>query len=131
MAKRKPPAVAPIEATSAERVTTPKMSKADAVRAAVAGGKVKPQEACAWIKETYGIDIAPQHFSSYKSQQAKKGSGSPSGPRGRRPVDASEAAPNGRRIGHGGAAELARQVKSLVTQYGADEVSGMLAVLRD
>lgn len=107
------------------------MSKADAVRAAVSEGKLKPLDACAWIKEKFNIDITPQHFSSYKSSQAKK-EGKPAGRPGRKLREATAAhAPSGPRVGNGGAADLARQVKSLVTQYGADEVSGMLAVLRD
>jgi hypothetical protein len=131
--KRTPTAEAPIEAPAAERVTTPTMTKADAVRAAVAAGKSKPADAVQWIKEQHGIEITPQHFSSYKSSQAKKDGGIPSGGgrRGRRPAEAVASVPRGPRVGNSGAADLARQVKSLVTQYGADEVSGMLAVLRD
>ena len=108
------------------------MTKADAVRAAVAEGKLKPQDACAWIKEKFDIEITPAHFSSYKSQEAKK-SGTPGRP-GRKPREvAAVAAPasNGHPVATGGAVDLAKQLKGLVTRYGADEVSGMLAVLRD
>ena len=48
-------------------------TKADAVRAAIAEGVLKPQDACTWIKEKFGIEITPAHFSSYKSQEGKKG----------------------------------------------------------
>lgn len=107
------------------------MTKADAVRAAVAEGKLKPQEGCAWIKEKFDIDITPAHFSSYKSQEAKK-TGTPDR-RGRKPREAAAAVAtqNGHPVAPGGAVDLAKQLKSLVTRYGADEVSGMLAVLRD
>jgi hypothetical protein len=105
------------------------MTKADAVRAAVKEGKLKPQDGCAWIKEKFGIDITPAHFSSYKSSEAKK-AGTP-GRRGRRPHEVGTPASNGTPVAPGGAVDLAKQLKSLVTRYGADEVSGMLAVLRD
>lgn len=124
MAKKKPDD-APQEAGNGS------MTKADAVRAAVAEGKLKPQDGCAWIKEKFGIDITPQHFSSYKSSEAKK-TGAP-GRRGRKPREAAAvvATPNGAPVATGGAVDLAKQLKGLVTRYGADEVSGMLAVLRD
>src|SRR5690349_12832038 len=48
------------------------MTKADAVRAAVTDGADTPAEGVAYIKTKFGIDITPQHFSSYKSQQKAK-----------------------------------------------------------
>ncbi|HEV2555450.1 MAG TPA: hypothetical protein VGV17_16980 [Bosea sp. (in: a-proteobacteria)] len=132
MARKRTPE-APIEAPAAERVTAPTMTKAAAVRAAVAAGKSKPADAVQWIKEQHGIEITPQHFSSYKSSQARKdGVGSSGGRRGRRPAATGFAPISSRhRVNSGGGVDLAKQLKSLVTQYGADEVSGMLAVLRD
>ncbi|WP_145243467.1 hypothetical protein [Urbifossiella limnaea] len=109
------------------------MTKADAVRAAVAEGVTKPQDACEWIKTKFGIDITPQHFSSYKSQQAKKEGGmTSSGKRGRKPAQvATGGGVSGGNERSSSPAELARQVKALVQQYGAENVSDMLAVLSD
>lgn len=104
------------------------MTKADAVRAAVAEGKLKPQDAVPWIKEKFGIDITPAHFSSYKSQQAKK-DGKPAGRRGRKPREAAAVAtPNGSRVGNGNPVELARQIKQLVDVYGVASVREMTTV---
>ena len=104
------------------------MTKADAVRAAVQEGKLKPQEACVWIKEKFDIDITPQHFSSYKSSQAKK-EGKPAGRPGRKPREATAApAPSGPRVGNGNPVELARQVKKLVDVYGVGAVKEMTTV---
>jgi hypothetical protein len=125
MAKKKPDD-APQEAGNGS------MTKADAVRAAVAEGKLKPLVACAWIKEKFGIDITPQHFSSYKSSEAKK-TGTP-GRRGRKPREAAAApvsAPNGQRVGNRNPAELAKQVKQLVAAFGVDAVRDMTAVFAD
>jgi hypothetical protein len=93
-----------------------------------------PQEGVAYIKEEFGLDISAQMFSSYKSQQGKK-NGTARGRRGRPPrtVATSTGGTSSQRNSSGGsgAAELARQVKALVTRYGAAEVSDMLAVLSD
>jgi len=103
----------------AKRRTDGGVSKMDAVRQALAEGKDKPQDGAAYIKEKFGIEIAPQMFSSYKGLLKKKGAN------GRRRGRRSNAA------GSGNPAELARQVKSLVAAYGAAAVSDMLAVFSD
>ncbi|HEX4611216.1 MAG TPA: hypothetical protein VH092_23695 [Urbifossiella sp.] len=71
-------------------------------------------------------------FSSFKSISKKK-EGETSAVRVRRARQAAEAvAPtNGKHVATGGAVELAKQLKGLITQYGADEVLGMVTVLRD
>ena len=57
-----------------------KVTKADAVRAALKLGIEKPQEGATFIKNKFGVDITPQVFSSYKStlsrKEPKPGSGS-------------------------------------------------------
>jgi hypothetical protein len=105
----------------------PKMTKTDAVKAAIAAGKDMPVEGVQWIKETHGLDIDPQHFSAIKSQARKKAGAAP-GRRGRKPRTAS----NGSGISSGRAsvnpADLARDVKRLVEQYGAAAVKDMAGV---
>src|SRR3954447_25866786 len=44
------------------------VSKADAVRAALAAGIDTSPEAVAFIKQRFGIEMAKQHFSAQKSQ---------------------------------------------------------------
>jgi hypothetical protein len=55
----------------------PTISKAEAVREALAQGKDGPEEGTDYILSQYGIDMTRQMFSSYKAQekarQAKKG----------------------------------------------------------
>jgi hypothetical protein len=110
----------------------PKMKKSDAMREAIKRGIAKPQAASEFIKSEFGLDVTPQVFSSFKSISKKKGD-TPSTVRVRRARQAAEvvATPNGHAVATGGAVDLAKQLKNLVTRYGADEVSGMLAVLRD
>jgi hypothetical protein len=44
------------------------MSKAEAIRRALAAGHEGPQEGTAYIHREFGIEVAPQHFSATKSQ---------------------------------------------------------------
>lgn len=103
-----------------------KMTKADAVRAAIADGADSPADGVAYIKSKFGIDITPQHFSSYKSQQRAKAGKAP-GRRGRKP--GAVAVP--RATANGNPADLARQIKGLIGQYGAVAVNEMVAVFAD
>ncbi len=48
------------------------VSKSDAARAALDAGHAGPQEAIAFIKKNFGIDMSPQHFSAVKSIVKKK-----------------------------------------------------------
>jgi hypothetical protein len=107
-----------------------KISKADAVRAALKAGHDKPQDASAYIKETYGLDVAPQVVSTYKSiDNKRKGKGKK---RGRKPSATASAVPGpmaSSKSGHlANPADLARGVKSLVETYGADAVRDMAGV---
>jgi len=105
-----------------------KMTKADAVRASIADGKDMPADGAAYIKEKFGLDVTPQQFSTYKSIANKKAGKAP-GRRGRKPGAAVAAPANGRRGSN--PADLARQVKSLIGQFGAVAVSDMVAVFAD
>jgi hypothetical protein len=120
------------DAPEASAAAPKKMKKSDAMREAIKRGIDKPQAASEFIKSEFGLDVTPQVFSSFKSISKKKGD-TPSAVRVRRAsaAPAVVATPNGHAAATGGAVDLAKQLKSLVTRYGADEVSGMLAVLRD
>jgi hypothetical protein len=101
------------------------MSKTAAVRAAIAEGVDKPADGVSYVKEKFGVDITAQYFSIIKSQVKKKG---PS-PRVRKTASGTTGVGNGKAVGT--AADLARQVKTLVEAYGADAVKGMAEVFAD
>ena len=65
------------------------VSKADACRAALAEGIGTTEEAVAFVKSRFGLDIKPSDFSVYKSKEKKKGGAAPEpGRRGRKPKGA-------------------------------------------
>lgn len=121
MAKRK----AEAETSETETNGTAGMNKTEAVKAALAEGVNKPLKGVEFIKSKFGIDITPQMFSAYKSGMKKKAGGS------NEQVTATSGSSNHGKSSQASPAELARQVKALVAQYGADNVSDMLAVLTD
>jgi hypothetical protein len=104
----------------AEEAGNGSMTKADAVRAAVQEGVTKPTEAVEWIKSKFDIDITPAHFSSYKSQQAKKEGVISSGGRKKET--------GGGIVDNGNPVELAKAVRALVQRHGAAAVKGMVEV---
>jgi hypothetical protein len=99
-----------------------KMSKADAVRKALAAGVDLPQEASKYIQEKFGVAIAPQVFSTYKSQEKiRVERKAASSPRGRRAAKRSD---NGVV-----SIEMVTKVKALVNEYGAESVQEIAAIL--
>jgi hypothetical protein len=99
-----------------------KMTKADAVRAAIAEGVDMPAEGAAYVKEKFGLDVTPQQFSTYKSI-AKKKAGKAPGRRGRKPgAPASTAAVNSSTNGPAGLAIQVEAIKSLVDLLGVEQV---------
>lgn len=92
----------------------PLLTKTEAVRRAVAAGKSMPTEGAAWIKEQFGIEVAPNLFSTLKAQ-AIKGKAAP------KAKETPAAAPVG-------GVDLARKVKALVAEYGAEQVAQMASV---
>ncbi|WP_152051846.1 thioesterase [Tautonia marina] len=48
------------------------MTKAEAIRRALAAGHEGPQEGTAYILKEFGIEVAPQHFSATKSQMKSR-----------------------------------------------------------
>jgi hypothetical protein len=111
------------KAETEETTETPavSMTKADAVRAAIADGADNPTEGVAYIKGKFGIDITPQQFSTYKTVDKKRG-GKPAGRRGRQPRAVSAVMPTAPANGHAGLALQVEAIKTLVEQLGADQV---------
>lgn len=115
------------EATPAVEVLAgEKMSKKEAVQAALKAGKTKPIDGVNWIREKYGIQVTTAMFSSYKSAEGGASKSSkikvPAAAKsGAVPVPSTNGeAPD--------PAKLARAVKELVANYGSKAVADMAKV---
>jgi hypothetical protein len=112
-----------------------KISKADAVRAAMAEGNDTPEEGVAFISKRFGVEVTRQQFSSYKSQekarQQKKGGQEENGQQGKRAVEApvAEVVPAPRN-GTPDVAESIQAIKSLVDTLGVDQVKQIAEIFR-
>jgi hypothetical protein len=109
-----------------------KITQRVAVQRAIAAGKDSPPDGVAYVKEQFGITLNNGSFSTIKSQLKKAGGmvtspGKRGRPAGVKATPAAAPSSNG----HGNPADLARAVKSLVTQYGADAVKGMAEVFAE
>ena len=115
-----------------------KLSKAEAVRDALAHGKDSPGAGVAYIKQTHGIVIGRQMFSSYKTQdktrQAKKDG---EAARPARKSKASDAGVEGyvappskaRAAGEPDMLAALEGIKDLVEQYGAERLKRMVDLM--
>ena len=113
-----------------------KLTQKEAVKQALAAGKESPADGVAYVKEQFGITLNNGAFSTLKSQ-LKKGSGKGS-TRGRKPGRPAASANGASRTGGSSSsgkaanpADLARTVKALVNQYGAEAVRDMASVFAD
>ena len=62
-----------------------KITKSEAVRRALADGVDQPADGVAYIRDNFGLEISPTHFSAVKSTEGKKGEAAPKGKPGRKP----------------------------------------------
>ncbi|QEL19301.1 hypothetical protein [Limnoglobus roseus] len=130
-AKKSKPAAAPAPAEVATTIdeATPKtlagtITKAEAVRKALAAGKESPSDGVAYLKSEFGIEISTAMFSTYKTAEKKKAEGKKS--RTAKTVEP-EAKPTGK-AAKGDTVEFVRQVKDLVDQYGVEAVKDLAQV---
>jgi hypothetical protein len=120
-----------LEATAPDKP----MSKASAIRAALAEGHDSPGAGTAFIKKRFGIEIAKQHFSAAKSQMksredAKKGSpGTAAAKTKPQPVEGHLAPPEQPAGQDGNLLDALEQMKPLIAQYGVDGVKRMVDLL--
>jgi hypothetical protein len=108
-------------------VANGKISKTDAVRAAIAEGHESPDDGIAFIKSRFGIEIGKPMFGSYKSQlKAKAGQSGVHKKGGRAPKEAAPIASVSAiaRDDVGIVADLAA-VKRLVEKLGVEQVRQM------
>jgi hypothetical protein len=115
-----------LEAPEAEKPVT----KTAAIKAALAAGKESPGDGVAFVKERFGIEISPTHFSATKSQLNKKAGGVPR-KRGRAATWPA-AAPAAQAHAKNGEADLIsamEAIKPLVASMGADKVKRLVDLL--
>jgi hypothetical protein len=75
------------------------VSKAEAIRRALAEGLESPEEGTDFIRKTFGSEVSRQHFSATKSQiKSKEGSKQFKGKPGRKPKEAPSQPVDGMRI---------------------------------
>ena len=116
--------------------TSPKepISKADAVRAALAEGIDTPDEGIAFLQKRFGIEMGKPMWSSYKAQEkARKAKLNGDAPPklGRPPAVATDAPAPARSIATGGSvSDSLKSVKELVDRLGADEVIKIAEIFR-
>jgi hypothetical protein len=131
MGKKKDEAATADDAAPAKKVT-----QREAVTKALAAGKELPPDGVKFVKDTFGMELSNQAFSTLKSQIKKAGGATPSG-RGRKPGRPAASANSAQAGGISSSgktpnpAELARGIKQLVATYGAVAVSDMLAVMTE
>lgn len=113
--------------------TTPEstVSKAEAVRQAIAADVKKPAEGVAYVLEHFGIEMDNKTFSLYRSQQkirdAKQATGTPKGKPGRKPksVDGSTSV----RTGNTNLLSAMEAMKPLVESLGKDQVKRIVDLI--
>jgi hypothetical protein len=121
------------QATSESQPAEKPLTKADAARAALSAGLESPLQAVAYIKDRFGIDMDPQHFSAVKSTLKKK-EGRPPGKPGRKPKSAGVEgylAPPRRQppVGGGDLIDSLEALKPLIAQYGSAKVKRLVDLL--
>lgn len=125
------------EAPGPESAARGGISKVGAVRRALADGHGSPAEGTAYIRQHFGINMAPTQFSTTKSQIKKKGGGTqpapkggaPSAPGRRKPLVEGYVAPPPKPPGEPDVLLALESVKELVERYGAEQVKRMVNLL--
>ncbi|WP_422929655.1 hypothetical protein [Singulisphaera sp. PoT] len=129
---RKPPEQVAIEATTTEK-TFPPVSKAEAVRRAVAAGNERPAEGVDYVLDEFGIEMDNKTFSLNKAQQKSRDARkAESAPRveGGRPIDGILAPPPRKAPSGGGdLIDVMERMKPLVAQHGAEQVKRLADLL--
>lgn len=111
------------------------VSKSAAAREAIAQGIESPDDAVAFIKQRFGIEMSKPHFSAVKSQLKKReagGGAAPKGRPGRKPKAAVEgylAPPKVVPTGEGDLLEALEAMKPLVASLGAEKVKRIVDLL--
>jgi hypothetical protein len=108
-------------------------NKSKAARQAIDAGYEKPVEAVAYIKEMFGVDMNPQHFSAIKSNYKKKrGGAKPAASKKRAPLIDGYLAPPPKQFPPDGQPDLIESLEALkpmIASLGADTVKRLVDLL--
>lgn len=104
------------------------INKSEAVRQTLSAGIDNPTDGSKHIKETFGLDVTPQVFSTIKSITNKKKAGGKAPGRKAKAAAAAPAPKAMRAVQTSNPADLARQVKALVDTHGVDAIKEMADV---
>jgi hypothetical protein len=132
-----------LEATEPEEPGTngKRISKTDAIRAAMAEGIESPGDGVDFIRRRFGIEMSKGHFSATKSKLksaeavgASKGGARKSAPAGAskrkpEPVEDYQTPPEQPAGRDGNLLDALEQMKPLIAQYGPDHVKRMVDLL--
>lgn len=135
MAKTKKTEAAEPEAAGSE-APAEKPTQKDAVKAALAAGKVLPTEGVAFVQEKFGITLNNAAFSTLKTQLKKASGATPAKAKpGRKPGRPSTNGPvvAAAHVGNGKAnpADLVRGLKGLIATFGVGVVKEMAEALAE
>jgi hypothetical protein len=108
-----------------------KITKTEAVRRALADGVDQPADGVAYIRDNFGLEISPTHFSAVKSTEGKK-SEKPKGKPGRKPkaaVEGYHAPPQPASSGNSELLDAMEAMKPLVASLGKEQVKRIVDLL--
>lgn len=109
-----------------------KITKSEAVRRALADGVDQPADGVAYIRDNFGLEISPTHFSAVKSTEGKKGEAAPKGKPGRKPkavVEGYLAPPPPAPTGGSELLDAMEAMKPLVASLGKEQVKRIVDLL--
>lgn len=109
-----------------------KITKSEAVRRALADGVGQPGDGVAYIRDNFGLEISPTHFSAVKSTEGKKGEAAPKGKPGRKPkaaVDGYLAPPQPMPSGNSELLDAMEAMKPLVASLGKEQLHRIIELL--
>lgn len=109
-----------------EVVQEPLKNKSEAIRRALAAGIDKPLDGVVWIKEKFGLDVNAQTFSAIKGQVKGKPKAAV-----KHTLPARRSLPSAPTSGSYSGIELAKDVKRLIDEHGAEAVGEALALFAD
>ena len=120
-----------------ETGAAPTMSKADAIRAALAAGADTPDAGVRFIKDRFGLDVTKQHWSASSSQFRKKDGSAPKAPRAPRAAKAPAPSPRAETPAPTKTAASAdvigdlEAVKALIRKHGVDGLKRLADLFDD
>lgn len=110
---------------------TESISKSEAVRRALSDGVDQPADGVAYIRDNFGLEIGPQHFSAVKSTHLKKQGRVKVRVKGREKAAPKQApaAPTADAIGENDLIAAMEAMKPLVASLGKEQVKRIVDLL--